>query len=190
LYQLSGPKPGLQGWLEAFALAGTGAVMGYLLGQGGAMLAGLVREAGWTAIWKLFVGKGIVGGVSSGISYELLTPRDQWSIGGLATAVGVGIITEMLAQPAAKAAVVSILGTIEATRRKELTWQTPLREFGKSFLLEQPGNKAYNRLFGRSVGKGLGWLSGKGISISPPNFVMRVANRVSWDVIKSKLFGM
>jgi hypothetical protein len=66
LYQLSGPKPGLQGWLEAFALAGTGAVMGYLLGQGGAMLAGLVKEAGWTAIWKLFVGKGIVGGVSSG----------------------------------------------------------------------------------------------------------------------------
>jgi hypothetical protein len=65
LYQLSGPKPGLQGWLEAFALAGTGAVMGYLLGQGGAMLAGLVKEAGWTAIWKLFVGKGIVGGVSS-----------------------------------------------------------------------------------------------------------------------------
>jgi len=190
LYQQSGPKPGLQGWLEAFALAGTGAVMGYLLGQGGAMLAGLVKEAGWTAIWKLFVGKGIVGGVSSGISYWTLTPPDQRSWIGAGVAIGVGIITEMLAQPAAKAAVVSILGTIEATRRKELTWQTPLREFGKSFLLEQPGNKAYNRLFGRSVGKGLGWLSGKGISISPPNFVMRVANRVSWDVIKSKLFGM
>ncbi len=187
LYQQSGPKPGLQGWLEAFALAGIGAVMGYLVAHGGAML---LKEVGLSGILRLFVSKGIIGGVSSGISYLILTPPDQRSWIGAGVAIGSGIITEMLAWPAAKAAVVSIAGAIEAARRKELTWQTPVRAFGQSFFLEQPGSKVYNRVFGRGVGKGLGWLSGKGISISPPNFVMRVANRVSWDVIKSKLFGM
>ena len=187
LYHQSGPKPGWQGWLEAFALAGTGAVMGYLTIKGGIMLVGKV---GWAGIPKLLGSKGLVGGVSSGISYMLLTPHDQRSIGGLALAVGAGMITEMLAWPAAKAAVVSIVGAIEAARRKELTWQTPIREFGKSFFLEQPGSKKYNRVFGRSVGKGIGWLSGKGISISPPKFAMQILNRISWDMIKSKLFGI
>ncbi|WP_322800347.1 hypothetical protein [Thermoflexus sp.] len=186
LYQLSSPKAGLQGWLEAFGLAGMGAIAVPLLAQGISAMA----ASGLSGILRLFVSKGIIGGVSSALSYIILTPPNEWSIQGLAIAFGAGVLTEMPTVPSAKAALAAILGTIEAARRKELSLATPIRSFGQSLLLDEHGGKAYNRGFGRVVGKGIGWLRGKGISISSPNFMMRVLNRVSWDIIKIKLFGM
>lgn len=188
LYQLSGPKPGWQGWLEALALAGIGAVMGYLIVKGGIML---FKKEGLRGILGRLASDGILGGLESGTGYLLLTPSDQWSIDGLVLAVGAGVVKEVLVFPLAKAAVTSVAETIgaalqDARRRNickpnKLTWQTPIRGFGKSIFIDQPGQAVYSR----GVNKILGWLR---VSVQDP--AKKFLTDLSWDVIKNKLFGI
>jgi len=117
LYQLSGPKAGLQGWLEAFLLAGQGAFLGWQLGTlaGGATglkaLQNIVKGLfGFShdMIWKLATNF-----LTSEVIYYATTPDDKRSLQGAITVGLVALISGFAKNPKAAFILGGVLNTVK-----------------------------------------------------------------------------
>lgn len=178
LYQSSGPRSGWEGWLEAFLIAGQGAVIGGMLGHG---IVGLLAK-GLSMMGLQVMGlNGIIGGSASFISYWLTTPPGERDLVSLGLAVASGALGGILAGPIMSGAVAGLFGTIEAARQKRLRWYTPAKEFGIEAGSDLIKSRYYDPVFGKKLGRGIGKLRATSVNIKLPKTLVRIVNRVSFE---------
>lgn len=183
LYQFGVPQE-RQTWLGAFTFAGQGAALGGLIAYGS---VGLLK-LGVSRVLGLLTGKGIVGGIASFISYFLTTPTQERHPLDLALTVIGGVLTEMFGVLVIKAALSAVIGTVKAARQGKLNEYTPAVGFVKGYISAGARGR-YDQQFGRAAAIGIGKLREAGLRLAPPKLVMRVANRVVWNLIK-KIGGL